>query len=294
MPIRNPSTVYELSLKGQGFQATTAILKQFLVNSGVNSSQIVESNFGLASGVSVYFENRRRAALLIHRLRRAKLKGVSETLKTLKRRDYENRWKEDFCPFHLTKTIDVVPAWEKKSFKPNGRIPIYIDTTSAFGTGLHETTRFMAELIESRRGQFKNFLDVGTGSGILCLIALKSGAQRVKGIDNDKNTLEPARANFRRNNFAFNPFTAMDISRAKGQGEYDFVAANLITLDLIKFQKNLLSFVKPSGFLAVSGISLENFALFQKKFKNPALRCLKIIKGKQWAALLFRRRGRAT
>src|SRR6185503_4769445 len=98
-------------------------------------------------------------------------KNVSCRLKSIQSQDWQEKWKEDFKPFRLTDRIDVSPVWHRKRYKPKGREVVYIDTVLAFGTGLHETTRFMSQFIELCRGQFESFFDIGTGSGILSIIA---------------------------------------------------------------------------------------------------------------------------
>ncbi len=207
--------------------------------------------------------------------------------RTLQDKDWLNLWKESFKSFYLTDTIQVIPVWEKSDYKNDNTDVIFIDTQLAFGTGLHETTRFMAQLIERCGSRFKSFLDVGTGTGILTMVALKKGAQEVLAVDIEESSINMARKNMRVNGYESIPLRFGDISAFSSSKKYDFVAANLITQDLIRLKKKIFSFVAPRQYLAISGVSLANLPVIKKSFKSLPLRCLKICKGEEWAALLY-------
>ena len=207
----------------------------------------------------------------------------------LRESDWKTKWKKDFQALQLTDKIMVVPTWQKKKFLKNKSEKIYIDSTVAFGTGLHSTTQFMAQLIEKQEGAFESFLDIGTGTGILTLVALKNGAQQVKAIDIDKEAVKVAKANFVQNGYNPAVVYCRNIQFFKGIKAVDFVAANLMTQDLIKFKQQILTKVKPGKFLAVSGISVQNLPILLKTFRPLPLKVETILKNKEWAAVLFTR-----
>ncbi len=112
------------------------------------------------------------------------LSGVKVRHRRLAPKDWLTLWKSQWKPAALTKKLDVVPVWYQDKYKPRqGCDHILMDTLLSFGTGLHETTRFMAQFIEDKQGKFRSFLDIGTGTGILALVALKNGAEEVLAID---------------------------------------------------------------------------------------------------------------
>ena len=113
----------------------------------------------------LYFRKKLAAQSLAAKLRRLRLKYVSIRLKAVKQSDWENKWREDFKPFSLTSTFKVIPI-EFKDKCVTRKKPLYLAPGLAFGTGLHATTRFMAQFIESCQGRFQTFLDIGTGTGI--------------------------------------------------------------------------------------------------------------------------------
>lgn len=210
-------------------------------------------------------------------------------IQELKEDQWVNVWKEGFKAFQLTPRIKVVPVWEKEQSKEAAENVVFIDTKFAFGTGLHETTRFTANLVEKYSGRFKTFLDLGTGTGILAMVALKNGAEIVEGIDIDPDAIQVAKENLSHNGCEACRLEAKDIQDVAARRKYDFVAANLVTHDLIRLKKKIFKFVKKNGFLAISGISLENRNLVKKSFAELPLKCLKIEKGTKWIAILYKR-----
>ncbi len=188
----------------------------------------------------------------------------------------------------MTKTIDIVPRWAEVHYRKGTRRPLYIDTNLAFGTGLHETTRFMARLIEEH-ADYSSFLDVGTGTGILAMVASFCGAKTIDAIDIDSQSIRVAKENLKANQIKNVKAFRADLSKWSGRKTYDFVAANLVTHDLIGFGRQLVNRVKKGKFLAVSGISLKKLPELRKQFKALPLSEKKIIRGKEWSAILYRR-----
>src|SRR3989338_2943618 len=259
MSLGKKTNIYELVLVGDADRpGLPEIMRGVLVNAGLQEKDVIESRIDGRISVSSYFNGKRNAQKIEEKIRAGRLNKVAGRLRRLGSRDWQNKWKEDFRPFRLTRRIDVVPTAYRHSYRPKGRKKIYIDTVLAFGTGLHETTSFMAKLIEETAGKFKNFLDVGTGSGILSLVAPFNGAEAVWAIDIDKSCVEVAQENFKANAYSSAQLKVADVGVWKTNQQFDFVAANLISDDLIRLKKKIFSLVKPGQYLALSGISLEN------------------------------------
>jgi ribosomal protein L11 methyltransferase len=234
-------------------------------------------------------DDRKKAEYLRERVNKH-LKGPFRfKIKKIKNENWKTKHAKNFSIFALTKQFDVVPSWRRKGYCKTARTPIIIDSINAFGTGLHETTSFMAHLIERMEGKFKSFLDIGTGTGLLAMIALKCGAQDVQAIDFDPDAVVAAKRNLKVNGYPGSIARRGDIERYRAQKRFDLVAANLITRDLIKYKKQILSTVCKNGFLAISGIMIENLPLIRKAFGMKKLRCIKIYKGEQWVAFLYKR-----
>ena len=147
----------------------------------------------------------------------------------------------------------------------------------------------MAQLIESKQGSFKSFLDVGTGTGILSLVAYHYGAEEICAVDYDEFSMKAARVNFQLNKSQGIILRQADIANFRPGKHFDFVAANLITFDLIKLKAHLIRLVDKGGHLAVSGISLDNAAYFRRNFASSKVQLKKIREGRKWAAFLYQK-----
>lgn len=250
-------------------------------------SAVVEGQYGY---LKVYCASGRDANRLTRQLAGLNLKGVKVTQTALDVTDWRDKWKEAIRPFHLTQRFDVIPVWCAEDESVRRREPLYLDTTLSFGTGLHETTRFMARLIESRAGAFEIFLDIGTGTGLLSIVANRCGAKVLWAVDIDAGSIQTAAQNLDRNHLQFDWCRAMDFKTFSSRRTFDFVAANVITDELILMKKKIISAVAPGKYLAVSGISLENIARFRREFEDERLKCLRLLKGRKWAAILYKKK----
>jgi ribosomal protein L11 methyltransferase len=295
MPIKRAhinKKVFEVSLGlPRNSKAGIEILKRILINLGLAVEDLIEQEIDGRQTVSFYCPSRRSAELSVIKLSKLKLRGLRVRSDVLYQDDWLTRWKKDWKPFALTKKTDVVPVWCVDDYVIGKRPYIFLDTISSFGTGLHETTRFMAQFVEMLQGKFTSCLDIGTGTGILALVALKGGAKEVHAVDIDEMCIKAANANFKVNGYSGELITLHDVSKFKTKKTFDFVMANLITHDLVRMKQKILSLVKPDGWLAVSGVSLENLPILRQGFSKLPLRCVKIKKGTKWSAVLFKRQG---
>jgi len=282
--------VFEISLISDSSNIGNGeILKEVLVGIGIERKRIVECEQWPSTQLSIYVSKKSDANDLKKKISQLHLKKVSVTIKHLMKRDWQTKWKNGLKPFIISKTFGIVPVRMKKNFHFQKRTPIYIDTDLAFGTGLHATTRFMVQLIERCQGRFRNFLDIGTGTGILAVIAAKCDAEDITAIDISPEAVKVARSNFIKNQCARVNIRVADASKIMGKRQYDFVCANIITFDLIQMAEKLISLVKPGKYLAVSGISINSYDVFRQAYAQYPLRCLKIEKGEGWVAILYKK-----
>jgi len=207
----------------------------------------------------------------------------------LARGDWLDKWKTDYRIMPLAKKFMLVPAWQRSRFKGGRRIPVYLDPLSAFGTGTHETTRLVILLMECLEGQFRSFLDIGTGTGILSVAASKLGAVEILGLDRERASVKTARINLAGNHCPGATLCACDIRKFRDTRHFDLVAANLLSETLLANKTKILSRVRKGKFLIASGIGLANLESFRKEFRAPGLRCVKVLRGRKWAAILFKK-----
>jgi ribosomal protein L11 methyltransferase len=285
---RVPKIIYQLQFQSDNAQGL-GLSRAVLLNLGFEEKDLISSESNGKKAFELFNENKTNLERVRKLFGRLSLAGVKVHQRRLYPKDWLTLWKSNWKPAPLTKKLDVVPVWYRNKYKPRkGRDHILMDTLLSFGTGLHETTRFMAQFIEDRRWDFKSFLDIGTGTGILALVAIKYGAQDVRGIDIGALSVKAARDNMKVNQSYFQVVKS-DIKKYQPKMKFDFVAANLITEDLIEHAQKIISLVKEGGLLAVSGISLDNFEKLRNAYSLLPLKCLKISKGRQWSGILYQK-----
>lgn len=200
-------------------------------------------------------------------------------------------WREHFHARKIGRRIVVRPSWEPYDGSP-GEIVLTIDPGQAFGTGTHETTRLCLKLMEEvfcdAMPQLRRMLDVGTGTGILGIAAIRLGADRALGIDTDPKAVEVAGENAKLNGVA-DRFEASFQPLSSFQGTYELIAANLIAEILIDMKKEIVARCSPGGFLVLSGILTEKCDWVEEEYRDEGARAVKCETDGQWAALLLRR-----
>lgn len=194
-----------------------------------------------------------------------RIPGLEIQLRGEASRDWLAEWKKGFKPFSLTAGHWVVPSWCEAP--PESKHNIWIDPGMAFGTGTHETTQLVAEKMHQllSKEKISSLLDVGTGTGILAVLARQLGVTKVVTTEIEADSRRVAKENFAVNDYS-------DIRLGDEQVEqltekFDVVVANIIDGVLVRIQEDLKSRVKPGGWLILSGIIREREADFLNGFK---------------------------
>jgi len=284
-------SVIEITLCGQDLRAKEKVsARELLLGCRIPERSLVVSDFKGAFRICCYTRSKKK--VLEIRTKYAVLKRRSFLLKVkrLGRHDWFDKWKRDYHIKSLGAKFMVVPVWEKQKFKPGRRIPIFLEPGSAFGSGYHETTRLIVRLLESLSGKIGSFLDIGCGTGILSVAASKLGGGKITGYDNDRPSALVTAKNFRTNRCEDGTFFCAQLKRSNVTGTFDVVGANLLSKTLVEYRARILARVRPGGYLLVSGIALQNFAAFKRGFSGAPLKCLKILRGHQWVAVLYQKK----
>ncbi len=208
--------------------------------------------------------------------------------------EWRDRYKQYFAPFALTATVQVVPSWAPAELRPASTSTelILMDPGRAFGTGLHATTALVAEQLERRvdelRGQ--RLLDVGTGSGILALLAIRLGARSAEAVDSDPHAVAAALANVRRNELS-EQVRVSNESLAQFSEPFDFVVANIEAAVLCSLSEQLRRVVAPGGTLILSGVLHSELSQVAQCFSDFEL--LQTTEressgGDRWVAMVFK------
>jgi ribosomal protein L11 methyltransferase len=201
---------------------------------------------------------------------------------------WRDAWKAHFVPFRLTPHVIVRPPWE--SFAPESpedRV-LELEPGRAFGTGLHASTLLVARLLDEHRAALSgsSVLDVGTGSGILSLVALTFGAVRAIAIDVDAEAVAVARENAVRNGFSAQ--LSADVTPIEEiVGQFRWVLANIEARVLLAMADPLAARLTPDGKLILSGILGGQEDELIRAYQS--LRLESIVAEGEWRALVFSR-----
>ncbi len=175
--------------------------------------------------------------------------------------DWINNWKQYFHQFHIDDIL-VIPSWETVEREDQGQMVLHIDPGTAFGTGMHETTQLCIRQLRKYVRPGTELLDVGTGSGILAILALMFGAGHAVGTDLDPCAAEAVAQNCRDNGIKLSDFellmgniiTDKEIQDKAGYGRYDIVVANILADVLVPLTPVIFSHLKQGGIYITSGI----------------------------------------
>jgi ribosomal protein L11 methyltransferase len=200
--------------------------------------------------------------------------------------DWNESWKKSFTPIDIGEHFSILPPWERPS---GGRIPLIIDPGMAFGTGHHETTRSCLVLMERYADAVKKerFLDLGTGTGLLAMAALALGFRSVVGIDTDPLAIEASLRNIALNKANRIELHEGGIDRCKG--EFDMIAANLISGTLVQLAGDIASRLVPAGIVIMSGILKGQDDEVVATAKNNGMDCVERLFDGKWVTLACRR-----
>lgn len=190
--------------------------------------------------------------------------------------DWSESWKRHFKPIAIGPRLLIKPSWVKRKPQKNQAV-VVLDPGLSFGTGNHPTTGFCLRALTNGRktGQRQSFWDIGTGSGILAISAVKLGYSPVRAMDFDPEAVRVARENARKNRVIEKlSITRQDITKvpAASGTKYDFICANLISNLLVQERKRITSRLRPGGTLVLAGILKEEFSQVQRAYEELGLR----------------------
>lgn len=196
--------------------------------------------------------------------------------------EWETAWRALFHPIRLGRRLWLCPPWETVT-PAEGEIVVVIDPGMAFGTGEHETTQLCAELLEETIQGGETVADVGTGSGVLAILAARLGAGRVYAIDNDPVAVEAAEENVARNGVeeVVQVQGGHFLSGLKG---IDILVANLNTALLQQMLPDLPEALRPGGRIIVSGIGLANQEVARQALQSSGIELIAEPVRGEWCA----------
>ena len=213
-------------------------------------------------------------------------------------KDWINNWKQYFKPFTVDDIL-IKPTWEEMPKEHEDKLLIQIDPGTAFGTGQHETTQLCIRQLRKYLTPDSEILDVGTGSGILGITALKLGAKEVFGTDLDENAITAVGENLEANQIGGEKFRVLQgniiddkaVQDQVGYERYDIVVANILADVIILLQKEIPVHLKRGGIFITSGIiNMKEEAVKEAMNQNEALEIIETTYQGEWVSITARKR----
>ncbi|MBE5972132.1 MAG: 50S ribosomal protein L11 methyltransferase [Lachnoclostridium sp.] len=213
-------------------------------------------------------------------------------------KDWINNWKQYFKPFTVDNIL-IKPTWEPIPEEHKDKMLIQIDPGTAFGTGKHETTQLCIRQLEKFVTPGAKVLDLGTGSGILGITALKLGADYVYGTDLDENAITAVHENLEANQIPEDKFGVIQgniiddkaVQDAAGYECYDIAVANILADIIIMIQEEVPVHIKKGGIFITSGIiNMKEQAVKDALAKNDAFEIIETTYQGEWVSITCRKK----
>ena len=210
--------------------------------------------------------------------------------------DWVNNWKQYFHQFYIDDIL-VIPSWEKVKPEDSDKMVIHIDPGTAFGTGMHETTQLCIRALKKYVTSETEILDVGCGSGILGMLALKFGAKHSLGTDLDPCAIDATHENMEVNGIRKDQYEVMigniiddtAVQDAVGYEKYDSVAANILADVLVPLTPVIIHQMKPGAVYITSGIIEDKENVVVEAVKAAGLEVLEVNHQGEWVSVVARK-----
>ena len=210
--------------------------------------------------------------------------------------DWVNNWKQYFHQFYIDDIL-VIPSWENVEAKDSDKMVIHIDPGTAFGTGMHETTQLCIRQLKKYVTEDTEILDVGCGSGILGMLALKFGAKHSVGTDLDPCAIDATYENMDNNGISRDQYEVMigniiddkAVQDKVGYEKYDIVAANILADVLVPLTPVIIHQMKKGGIYITSGIIEDKEDVVVKAVKEAGLEVREVNHQGEWVSVTARK-----
>ncbi len=211
-------------------------------------------------------------------------------------KDWINNWKQYFKPFTVDHIL-IKPTWEPIPEEHKDKLLVQIDPGTAFGTGMHETTQLCIRQLEKHVHGQAEILDVGTGSGILGITALKLGAKEVWGTDLDENAITAVGENLEANSISSDSFHVLQgniiddqaVKDWAGYEKYDIVTANILADVLVPLTPVIVHQMKPGGLYITSGILDVKEEVVKEAVTAAGLEIVEVTHQGEWVSVTARK-----
>lgn len=216
--------------------------------------------------------------------------GIEYTLSTtgVEQEDWQNAWKKYYHAMDIGQRLAIVPGWEEYQ---TDRTVITMDPGMAFGTGTHETTSLCLEVLDARVKGGERMLDIGTGSGILAIAALKLGAAQAEGVDIDPMCVRTAGENAQRNGVQDRFKVLVGDLSDKASGVYNIITANIVASAILSLAPHVPALMAPGAVFIASGIIDTRKDEVLEGLRAAGLDPFEVHEKRGWVCIVCRKEG---
>ncbi len=243
--------------------------------------------------IKVYFSEEERPAEKIEEVKkilkdiRYSKQAIEVTSLEVEEKDWSENWKQFYKTTRIGERVVIKPSWEEYEEKPSDLV-IEIDPGMAFGTGTHETTSMCTEALEKHIRPGDRVYDIGTGSGILGIVAGKLGASQVLGVDFDPMAVKVAKENVKNNGLEDMVIIEEgDLFKTVSE-KRELIVANIMAEIIAGMVFDVKKYLKDDGIFISSGIILEKISLVENKLIEAGFKILEVKQENSWACIVAR------
>ncbi|MGE5314437.1 MAG: 50S ribosomal protein L11 methyltransferase [Acidobacteriota bacterium] len=202
----------------------------------------------------------------------------------LENRNWNEEWEKTIQPIWVTDRLVIAPSWHPVE-EADGRTVITIDPKMSFGTGYHETTRLMLRMMQTHLPKDTAVLDVGTGTGVLAIAAVKLGARSAVGVDIDEWSADNGAENIERNSLRGRVEIRIGSLDAVPEPVFDVILANILRSTIIELMPGMSAKCAKGGLLLLSGLLKEDRAPIEASLAEHGLSVVEVIGENEWIGI---------
>ena len=230
------------------------------------------------SGPNLFDEYSDRLKKEGHQIRYTKIETIAD-------KNWNEEWEKSIEPIEASQRIVITPSWRTPELK-TGQVAIVIDPKMSFGTGYHETTRLMLRMLDKSICPGMKVLDVGTGTGVLAIAAIKMGAAQAIGVDNDEWSFENANENIAKNSVAGKVAIRLGSLANVDEREFDLVLVNIHYRVIVEMIDELMDFLKLKSRILISGILEGDEADMRSLLQKNRIKVDEILQEGEWIGII--------
>ncbi len=206
----------------------------------------------------------------------------------LQQQNWNEEWEKTIQPIHISEKIIITPSWHP-IVEEKEKIVITIDPKMSFGTGYHESTRLMLRMMEQCISPHVTVLDIGTGTGVLAIAAIKLGAASALSIDIDEWSANNGNENIDRNNLRGKVEIRTGSLEVVPEISFTIILANIIRATILELLPDMISKLAPNGFLLLSGLLAEDRTGIEQALLSHHCIVTSVLQENEWIGITAHR-----